>query len=153
MLQMSTDLLRVNRLEKQIASDDSWILANAKTGTFVTFAANGAVERPAKGDLAVAIFTESNRDGSAGFTGDVGITGGVTTLSGTYQAVTDQFVGTPAVGDKLYVNADGKLGNATELSLDAVAEAAATQVATCVSPSTALTYLGLDVNVIEFVTI
>jgi len=147
MLKMSTDLLKVNRMEK---TADSWTLANAVTGSFVTFTATG-VGQPAVGDPAVPIFTESNRDGTVGWTGDVGVTGNMTVVYGPLQAITDQFAGTPAVGDKLYVDIAGKLGNAAQqaFTLDAQ-KVAATVIATCTKAAHNVTYLGRTVSVIEF---
>jgi hypothetical protein len=151
MLQMSTDLLRVNRLEKKASA---WILANAVTGSFVSFNATG-VGQPALATKAVPIFTESNGDGSVGFTGDVGVTGGVTVLLGQFQAITDQFIATTiALNDKLYVTTAGKLANAVDAGLNAAAEAAGTVVAICTKAPHTVDYKGrLGINVIEFVTV
>jgi len=150
MLQMITDLLRVNRLEKQA---DSWILTSAVTGSWVTPTASG-VGRPTKGNWAMPIFTESKRDGSAGFTGDVSVTKGVTVLYGNMEARTDQFVGTPAIGDKLYVTADGKLGNAAGAAVTPDGEAAIHAVARCTKAPHTVEWFGNDaLSVIEFVTI
>lgn len=146
---MKTDLLRVNRLEK-IA--DSWTLTNGKTGLWVGLTATG-VGQPTLGKYAVPIFTESNRDGSAGFTGDVSVTKGVTVLLGKFEGVTDQFAGTPAVGDKLFVTAAGVLANATGASMDAAAQAAGSYVAICTKASTSVEWFGNNIDVIEFVTV
>lgn len=149
MLQMKTDLLRVNRLEK-LAS--AWVLANGKTGLWVAFDANG-VGQPSLGNFGVPIFTESNRDGSAGFTGDVSVTKGVTVLFGKMEAVTDQYTGTPALGDKLYILADGTLANATDGSVTPDGEDAMRSVAICTKAPAAMEWFGNTINVIEYVTI
>jgi len=149
MLKLKSDLLKINRMEK---SASTWVLEHAVTGTWVAPAADG-VGQPAAGAYAFPIFTESNRDGSVGFTGDVAITGNVTVLYGKFEAVTDQYVGTPAVGDKLYVNADGKLANETAMSFaDDAAKAAANVVAVCTKAPYSTTYMGRSVQVIEYVT-
>lgn len=151
MLQMSTDLLKVNRLEKKASA---WVLANAVTGSFVSFDAVG-VGQPALAGMAMPIFTESNRDGSVGFTGDVGVTGSVTVLLGQFQAITDQFIATTiALNDKLYVTTTGKLANATDAGLDAVAQAAGKVVAICTKAPHTVDYMGRSgINVIEFITV
>ena len=149
MLQMKTDLLRVNRLEKTAAA---WVLANGKTGLWVSFSATGVQQVQTAGDLAVPIFTESNRDGSAGFTGDVSITGKVTVLYGKMEAITDQFTGTPAVGDILYALTDGTLANATDGSITPVV-GTQVPVAVCTKASTAMEWFGNSINVIEYVTL
>ena len=149
MLQMKTDLLRVNRLEK---TADSWIFSNAKTGTWVKPTATGVGE-PSLGAFAVTIFTESNRDNTVGFTKDTTVTGTVSVLYGKMEAVTDQFTGTPAIGDKLYVLATGKLANAAGASLDTAGQAAANVVAICTKASTAVEWFGNTINVIEYVTV
>lgn len=148
MLQMKTDLLRVNRLEKTAAA---WVLANGKTGLWVSFSATGVQQVQTKGDLAVPIFTESNRDGSAGFTGDVGVTGKVTVLFGKMEAITDQFTGTPAVGDILYALTDGTLANATDGTI--TVDHTHVPVAICTKASTAMEWFGNSINVIEYVTL
>jgi len=150
MLQMKTDLLRVNRLEK---TADAWTLANAVTGSWVSLSGAGIIQPAAVGDFAVPIFTESNRDGTAGFTGDVSVTGGVTVLLGKMEAITDQFTGTPAIGDKLYVLTTGKLANATGASLDAAGEAAANVVAICTKAAADMEWFGSTISVIEYVTV
>lgn len=151
MLQMKTDLLKVNRLDKLA---DAWILANGKTGMWVSFSSTGVQQVQADGDLAVPIFTESNRDGTAGFTGDVGVTGKVTVLFGKMEAITDQFVGTPAVGEKLYAGTDGQLSNAADATGGAITPSFTTfAVAMCTKASTAMEWFGSSINVIEYVTL
>jgi hypothetical protein len=159
MLQMKTDLLRVNRLEK---TADAWTLANAVTGSWVSLSGAGIIQPAAVGDFAVPIFTESNRDGTAGFTGDVSVTGGVTVLLGKMEAITDQFTGTPAIGDKLYVLTTGKLANATGASLtlsgtptveELGALSAATPVAICTKAAANMEWFGSTISVIEYVTV
>jgi hypothetical protein len=170
MLQMKSDLLKVNRLERLAAA---WVLANAKTGTWVALDANG-VGQPALGGPAFPIFTESNRDGTVGFTGDVSVTKNVTILYGKFEARTDQFTGTPALNDKLYVLTNGTLANATGASLVVdptalsgtptvtelgtlaeaqAAAAAAVPVAICTKAAANVEWFGNTISVIEYMTI
>lgn len=117
------------------------------TGTFVSFTAKGKVGKPSLGSYAVPIWSESNRDninGShPGFSPDIAATGNITVLVGTFRGETDQFVGTPAVGDALSVGADGKLK---------VAEGTEVVVARCTGAKDSTTYLGRPFNAIEFIT-
>ena len=61
------------------------------------------------------VWSESKRDGTAGWTPDVVDTGQVTVLSGYFIGYTTQFDNTDAiaVGDLLVADADGKLIKAT----------------------------------------
>lgn len=124
---------------------DAWTLASGQTGTFVSFGGNGDLKKPVAGDFAVPVWTESNRDGSAGWTPDVKFTGKLTVYYGKLRAVTDQFAGTPAVNDKLYVDADGKLS--TTSTGKAIA------VAICTKASHSTNYLSKPYTAIEFVLI
>lgn len=147
MLKLKTDWNKVNRLEK---SASSWVLQNAVTGTWVAPSADG-VDQPAKGGFGFPILTESNRDGSVGFTGDVGVTGNVTVAYGSFEAITDQYVGTPAVGDALYLTADGKVGNAADSAVD-FTNSHPMVVGVCTKAPYSTTYMGRSINVIEYVT-
>ena len=171
MLQLRTDLLKVNRLEKVAHST---VLTTFKTGSWASLGANNTAVVPAVGGKAYPIWTESKRDGTAGFTGDVSVTKGVTLLNGIFEGKTDQFTGTPAIGDKLYVLTTGKLTNATgaslvvdatafsaeptvaELETYAVAQAAASAanpVAICTKASAEMEWFGNTISVIEFITL
>ncbi len=124
---------------------DAWILASGVTGTWVGPKGDDDCGKPAAGDFAFPIWSESNRDGTAGFSPDIHSTGNVTVIYGKLRGVTDQFVGTPAVGDDLFVDATGKL--TTTSAGDAVV------VAWCMKPSHSTTYLGQGFTAIEFVTV
>lgn len=94
------------------------------------------------------IFTESNRDGSAGWSPDVTAVPGarrLTVLVGKYRAVSDQYTGTPSVGDPLAVDADGLLTVAT-LGDN-------TAVAVCTKAAHTERHLQTDYTVIEYVTL
>lgn len=105
MLQILSSLTLGTRLDFKASA---WVLANAKTGTFVSLTADG-IGQPAAGAFALPIWSESNRDGSAGFSPDIAATGNITVFYGKLYGITDQFAGTPAIGDALYVNTAGKL--------------------------------------------
>jgi hypothetical protein len=124
---------------------DTWILASGVTGTWVSPGGDDDVGQPTAGDFAFPIWSESNRDGSAGFSPDIHSTGNITVIYGKLRGVTDQFVDTPAAGAALYVDVNGKLS--TTSTGDAVV------VARCTKPSHSTTYLSQGFTVIEFVTI
>lgn len=138
----------LSTLDKLIRVDvtaTSWALNSGVTGTFVKInGANGAT-RPAAGEWALPIWNESSRTDAVGaFTPDTNATGKVTLLYGKLHAKTDQFSGTPAAGDKLSVDANGKLQ---------VESGSGIVVAICVRASHTHTYLRKNYSVIEFFTI
>lgn len=143
MLQILTDLLKVNRLELTATAG---LIASGVMGTWaqMTGSSNGC-DLPTAGNLAFPIWTESYRDGEVGWTGDVGITGKVTLLYGKFRAITDQVTGTPAVNAVLYAAADGTLSTTAGNGI---------VVAVCTKASHSVTYLGTTFTAcIEFVTI
>lgn len=105
MLQIQTNLNLGTRLD---FTASAWCLASGQNGTLVEM--NGEnIQKPTAGNYAVPIFTESNRSGSAGWTPDVAATGKLAVFVGAgHRFLTDQYVGTPAVNDLLYVDANGK---------------------------------------------
>ena len=135
-----TTLNNVTRIDETASA---WVLASGVTGTWVTYDANG-FGQPSAGDWGMPLFTESNRDGSVGdFTPDVGATGMVTAIYGNIRALTDQYAGTPALKDKLTLDANGKLvvstaTDGTEAVVARVSKAAFTY-----------NHLGADHTVIE----
>ena len=141
MLQILTSLTLLSRLDLLA---DSWILVSGKTGTFVEMSGDN-VKKPTAGNLAFPIWSESNRDGSAGFSPDIHATGKVTVMYGKLKATTDQYVGTPTVGAKLYVDANGQLTTTTA--------GAGIAVAVCTKAPFEDKYLSKVYNVIEFATI
>lgn len=121
MLRLETKLDKVDRFSKK-ATDG--LVASGVNGTFVALSGD-EFDLPSAGDLGVfQIFTESYRDGTSGkWSTDVEAYGEnvLTAIGGKYRGLTDQFVGTPAVGDKLKVDGDGKLTNSSVNSNMAVA--------------------------------
>lgn len=138
MLQIKSDLNLVTRFDLKM---DSWILNSGVTGTFVKWSGDNAV-RPTAGSQAYFIWTESNKDGSQGWTPDALASQKITVVYGKHRAATDQYVGNPAAGEKLYVNADGKL-TTTPTGENVV-------IAYCTKAPTSVTELGRKYNVIEF---
>jgi len=122
----------------------SLVLLSGVTGTWVAIDSADHCELPAAGVNAFPIWSESNRDGSAGFSPDIASTGNVTVIYGKLRGVTDQFEGSPAVGAKLYVTAAGKLSTTA---------GAGVVVAYCTKASHSVTYLSAPFTAIEFVTV
>lgn len=145
MLRLKTDLNLINRFD--VSAPDTLMESGvAETGTWVVKEGE-ALALPTAGDIhAMQIFTESNRDGTPGWSPDS--TAGVnklTVLWGKYRATTDQYAGTPAAGDPLAVDADGKLAVTTKGNNDAVA--------VCTRPAHTERHLQKDYTVIEFLTL
>jgi hypothetical protein len=143
MLQILSSLNLVTRMDLEA---DSWILLSGVTGTWVAPGGLDTVGKPTAGDFAFPIWSESNRDGSAGFSPDIHSTGNVTVIYGKLRGVTDKFTGTPAAGDALYVTAAGKL-------TDTDGGGSGIIVAYCTKPSHSVTYLSQGFTAIEFVTV
>lgn len=141
MLQILSSLNLVTRLDLEA---DSWTLLSGVTGTWVALGGSDDVAKPAAGVFALPIWSESNRDGSAGFSPDIHSTGNVTVIYGNLRGVTDQFTGSPTVGAALYTDATGKLS---------ITAGAGVVVARCTKPSHTTTYLGQSFTAIEFVTV
>jgi len=139
MLQILSSLTLASRFD---LTADAWTLLSGQTGTFVQM--NGdSVQKPTAGTYAVPIWSESNRDGSAGFSPDIAGTGKVTVIYGKLKGVTDQFTGTPAVGSALYVSAAGLLDP----------DGSGVAVAYCTKASHTAKYLSKSFTAIEFVLV
>lgn len=145
MLKILSDLNMANRIEVTPSAD---VLASGVAGTWVSFVDG---DYPAAdGDHGGPIWTESNRDGTAGWTPDVDATGKLTVLSGYVRAQTDQ-VGSVTAGDYLMLDTAGKLktcaggsGNNDQIRA----------VAVCTKTGLSVTQLGKTyTGCIEFITI
>jgi hypothetical protein len=113
MLKLLSDLKKANRFDKTATAG---VIASGVTGTWVTLDSNDKFDLPSGATrLAFPIWTESNRDGSVGWTPDVGATNKLTVLDGYVRAITDQVAGysSLALGDNLTVDANGKLAKTT----------------------------------------
>lgn len=142
MLQILSNINLVTRMDLEA---DSWILLSGVTGTWVAPGGDDNVGKPTAGVFAFPIWSESNRDASAGFSPDIHSTGNVTVIYGKLRGVTDQFTGSPAAGQALFVDATGKL-TTTDPGSGVV-------VARCLKPSHSTTYLSKGFTAIEFVTV
>lgn len=151
MFRLKSDLTKVNRFDVQAAAA---VMSAGTQGIWL--AENGdTLEFPTAGDAhVVQVWTEGNRDGSAGFTPDTSASGQsqLTVLQGRYRATTDQYVGTPAVGDKLGVNADGKLAVIGDGTGDTIA-ATSHAVAVVTKAPHAERHLHADTTVIRIATL
>ena len=147
MLRMLTNLNLVHRFD---VTADAGLLASGYTGTWVGPNTTTLNYVSAAGGFALGcVWNESNRDGTAGFTPDTravasGGTGKLTVVYGKFRALTDQFSGTPAVGDALYVGTDGKLSTTA---------GAGKIAAYCTKASHSITHLNSSHTVIEYVTV
>jgi len=107
MLALLSDLNSINKLEvtKPAVGVYSGVM---RQGTFI--AADGtAVDAKQAG---YAIWNEDNGADNT-WSPDVTATGQVSCLLGGYRCKTDQYTGTPVVGDALYINTNGVLAIAT----------------------------------------
>jgi len=144
MLKLLSDLKRANRFDK---SATAGVIASGVTGTWVTLDSNDNFDLPSSANrLAFPIWTESNRDGTVGWTHDVGATGKLTVFDGYLRAITDQVYdyASLAQGDLLKVTTAGKLTKTTD---------ATEMVAVVMRKIDSITVLGTTyTNCIEFTT-
>lgn len=141
-------LTNLNLLNRQDFEATAGLIASGYTGSWVKKIAADIVDLPAAaGEYSFGtVWTESYRDGSQGsWTPDVGATGKLTVVFGRMRALTDQFTGTPAIGNALKVGTDGKLAVGT-YGTDVI-------VAFCTKASHSLSHLGRTHTVIEFVSV
>ena len=142
MLRLLTNMNLLNRFDVVATAG---LLASGVTGTFVRKNGDTLDLLAAAGDFAIGpVWTESNRDGTVGFTPDVGATGKLSIYYGKYRALTDQFSGTPTTSAKLYAGTDGKLS---------VTAGNGVVVAYCTKASHTISHLGTSHTVIEYVTV
>lgn len=161
MLKLLSDLTQVKRIDFTTGTgtlitsgyQGQWLVPGASVATFPSSGQAGAFQ----------IWTEGNRDGTAGFTPDATNTSKLTVLYGHYRAKTNRFngvIGDYSVGTKLTVAADGDLQPARFVTVSGGALNASVtsdQVyAVCVGTDT-ITYFdhnsGSSFSVIEFVTV
>ena len=107
MLALLSDINKINKLEVSKPADGVYS-GVMRQGTFI--AADGTAVEAKHGGY--AIWNEDNGADNT-WSPDVAATGKVTVLLGGYRAKTDQYAGTPAVGDALTLNTSGKLAAAT----------------------------------------
>jgi hypothetical protein len=141
MLQILSSLTLVSRFDLLA---DVWVLASGVTGSFVEQAGD-SVKKPTAGNKAFPVWSESKRDGTAGFSPDIAATGKVTVIYGNLKGITDQYDGSPTIGAPLYVDATGKL-TVTGTGNNVV-------VAYCTDIPKQVKYLSKSFNAIEFVLV
>ena len=129
MFDLKSDLNLCNRLE--VSASSAVADAAARQGSWI--ALDGVLTEVASANKSNAmIWSESNRDNTAGFTPDVKDTNSVTVLSGYFIGWSTQYSGVIAAGDLLVCGADGKLEVAV---LDDTAAATTTHQAVAVALS------------------
>ena len=110
MFDLKSDLNLCNRLE--VAASSAVADAASRQGSWITLA--GVLTEDGTANRAnYLVWSESNRDNTAGFTPDVKDTGALTVLSGYFIGWTTPYTGSIAIGDLLVCTADGKLVAAT----------------------------------------
>lgn len=151
MLRLKSDLNKINRYDVEAASA---VMSAGIQGIWVAEEGD-QLALPSAGDAnVVQVWTESNRDGTAGYSPDASASGQnqLTVLQGRYRATTDQYVGTPVLGDKLGVNADGKLAVINDGSGDTLAATAHPVAVVSKAPHTE-SVLQKDFTVIRILTL
>lgn len=145
MLRLLSNLNLLNRFD---VDADAALLAASVTGTWVTKNGDTLSLPTASGvQHVMVVWTESNRDGTVGYTPDVTATGKLTVLQGKFRALTDQITGSPGVGQALTVLTDGTLSSAQAV------EATEYIVGYCTKARHDLEHLGRTHNVIEVMTV
>lgn len=139
MLQLITDLSMIMRKDLDVTGTD--VLVSGLQGSWVTLAAGKASLTSTNVGLAWPVWTESNRDGSVGFTPDAKNSKKITALVGKFFATTDQYTGTPVAGNPLKTGASGKLAVASANS--------EYPVAYCVKAPYTMSYFGKTITVID----
>lgn len=149
MLRVISDLTLCDRFDREY---EAGVATSGVAGMWVTLNASGKFDLTATSTatgLSYQIWNESNRDGTVGFSPDVGATTKVSVLKGGYRAQTDQIESSAytaaSVGDALMAGDDGVLVAAA----DTAAGAKAT-VAYVSKKLGSVTYLGTTyTNVVE----
>ena len=145
MLKLISDITLVKRFDLPIATNGCSIVASGYQGMWVSKDSSGnAVDIDTPTYLAYAVWSESNRDGTVGWSPDVAATGNITVLYGKFQAITDK-----------YVSANMALGSALTVSSGLLKVATGTEpvLGVCTKVIGSATYDGLTANFIEFQTI
>lgn len=138
MFKILSDLSLLLRKDLDVSDALNDVLLSGVSGCWVTYNGAYAKRTASATKFAWPVFNESNRNGTVGWTPDVTNSKKVTVLVGKYFAQTDMFNNTPSVGDALDVTSLGHL----------VAGSSA-PVAYCTKASTAISYFGRTINVIE----
>ncbi len=141
MFKIISDLNLCERVTREYAGT---LDETATSGTWVTIDSDGKFAASGSGEngLTFPIWTEGNRDGTAGFTPDVTATGKLTVLHGKFRAITDQIASASydsvSVGDPVVV----KSGQLAVLSGTPTASEAAAIVGYVSAKHATVTHLG-----------
>ncbi len=152
MIKINTSLELADRLDFPASSQ---VLDSGRSGSLATLDGDGElILASGTTGLCFPIFSESNRDGSAGFTPDVHRISQVTVFRGRIQYVTDQYDNTSidehtAIGKDLVGGATNKAG----VLVARTSEDASLVIARLVKGPTTMIYLGRSVTVIEVLTV
>ncbi len=112
MLRVISDLTLCDRITREY---EAGVATSGVAGIWVTLNASNKFDLTSTSEtgLSYQIWNESNRDGTVGFTPDVGAIGKVTVLKGSYRALTDQIDGTAygnsSVGNAVMADDAGQL--------------------------------------------
>jgi hypothetical protein len=148
MLRVISDLTLCDRITREY---EAGVATSGVAGMWVTLNASNRFDLTTTSEtgLSYQICNESNRDGTVGFTPDVGAIGKVTVLKGGYRALTDQIessaYSSASVGDPLMADENGLL-------IASTSDAAGSQatVAYVAQKLGSVTYLGTTyTNVVE----
>jgi hypothetical protein len=149
MLRVISDLTLCDRITREY---EAGVATSGVAGMWVTLNSSNKFDLTTSGaatGLSYQVWNESNRDGTVGFTPDVGAIGKVTVLKGGYRALTNQILSgdysSSSVGDALIAGDDGLL----QAAPNTVAGAKAT-IAYVTQKLGSVTYLGTTyTNVVE----
>jgi hypothetical protein len=149
MLRVISDLTLCDRITREY---EAGVATSGIAGMWVTLNASDKFDLTTSGaatGMSYQVWNESNRDGTEGFTPDVGAIGKVTVLKGGYRALTNQILTADytscSVGDALIAGDEGLL----QVAPNTVAGAKAT-VAYVAKKHATVTYLGYTfTNVVE----
>jgi hypothetical protein len=147
MLKLLSNLNIMQRVEATISTvqDAAIESASLKSGSWLLPC--GGIPGSASGGAGFPIWTESNRDGTYGWTPDYTNTSQLTLVVGPHRAVTDQYSGTITAGQPLTVQDDTGLLVASTTADDIT-------VAICESAELSYSYLGTTYSgVITYVTV
>ena len=146
MLKLLSDLIMAERLD---ITDDDIASLSGYMGSWVTLDSNAHLTLTSAAAVpAYPIWNESAvlAETSRGFTQDVTETGKLTVLTGHHKALTNQYSGTPAIGERLATAATGVLETNATPGQGMV-------VAVCTKAPHSVEYRGTTFTCIEYETL
>lgn len=141
MLNILDGVINQNRFDVDVVDE---VITSGIEGLWIAPQTSGKYNFQAQAALAYAIWTESSKNGAAGFTQDAVYLKKVAVVGPSYRAQTDQFEGNPAAGAKLKTLANGKLG---------VESSTGAYVAICLKARYDYVHNGTTIQVIDIQTI